>query len=56
MFDGTEKELIFAIDTDYDENLMENLVFTFWFLTQEDKDNWSYLEEDEIPEYWWDEK
>lgn len=56
MKDGTEKELILYIESDWNENTLEDVYWYHWFETEQDRKDWSPLEEEGEPEYWCDGK
>ena len=51
---GSEKECIFHLEYDWNENEMSHFYWHHWFLNEQDKKDWSPLEEEDEPEYWWD--
>lgn len=54
MKDGSEIECIFHLEYDWNENEMSHFYWRHWFLNEQDKKDWSPLEEEDEPEYWWD--
>lgn len=54
MNDGTEKELILYIEPDWNELALKEVYWYHWFETEQDKKDWSPLDEEDEPEYWWD--
>ena len=56
MKDGTEKELILYIESDWNENTLEDVYWYHWFETEQDRKDWSPLEEEDEPECWFNTK
>lgn len=56
MKDGSEKELILRIESDWDENELNHHHWYHWFETEQDLETWSPLDEEDEPIYWNDNK